>query len=112
MKIVLLGYMGSGKSFIGQKLAQKMNLKHYDLDEYIERKEQMSIAKIFSEKGEVYFRKIEHIYLKEIVNIDQNFVLSLGGGTPCYFNNMDMLLNNDIKTIYLKTSVTVLVERL
>ncbi|QTD37829.1 shikimate kinase [Polaribacter batillariae] len=112
MKIVLLGYMASGKSTIGKKLAKKLYLNFIDLDEYISEKEKMSISEIFSTKGEIYFRKIEHEYLKEILNSDEKIVLSLGGGTPCYANNMDVILRSNAKSIYIKASINTLVERL
>ena len=67
MRIVLLGYMASGKSSIGKKISKDLNTNLIDLDDYIIEKEKMSISEIFSEKGEIYFRKIEHKYLKEIL---------------------------------------------
>ncbi|QOD61447.1 shikimate kinase [Polaribacter haliotis] len=112
MKIVLLGYMASGKSTIGKKLAKKLYLNFIDLDDYISEKEKMSISEIFGTKGEIYFRTIEHKYLKEILNSDKKFVLSLGGGTPCYANNMGAILNTVAKSVYIKASINSLVERL
>ncbi|MEE9407433.1 MAG: shikimate kinase [Polaribacter sp.] len=112
MKIVLLGYMASGKSTIGKKLAKKLYLNFIDLDNYIEDKEKMTISTIFKVKGEIYFRLIEHKYLKEILNSDEKCVLSLGGGTPCYANNMELINNSKAISIYLKTSIKTLVERL
>ncbi|QNM86440.1 shikimate kinase [Polaribacter pectinis] len=112
MKIVLLGYMASGKSTIGKQLAKKLYLNFIDLDDYIEEKEKMSISTIFKEKGEIYFRRIEHIYLKEILNSDEKLVLSLGGGTPCYANNMDFINTTNAISVYLKTTIKTLVERL
>ena len=67
MKIILLGYMGSGKTTIGIQLAKKLFLNFTDLDEFIEEKEQKSIKEIFEQKGEIYFRKIEHKYLKQFI---------------------------------------------
>ena len=88
MKIVLLGYMASGKSTIGKQLSKKLSVQFLDLDDYISEKEQMSISEIFDKKGEVYFRLIEHKYLKAVLEKEEDFILSLGGGTPCYANNM------------------------
>ena len=68
MIITLLGYMTSGKSTIGRELSQKLQYKFIDLDDYIEENEGKSIGEIFKSKGEIYFRKIEHQYLKEILN--------------------------------------------
>ncbi|WP_440121634.1 shikimate kinase [Tenacibaculum sp. Ill] len=113
MKIVLLGYMASGKSTIGRNLAEKMEIPFVDLDEYIEKKEERTVSEIFEQKGEIYFRKQEHIYLKELLEQEKNFILSLGGGTPCYAGNMDVLLSfNDVKSVYLKTSIDTIVDRL
>ena len=110
MQIVLLGYMGSGKSTIGKKLAASLQLDFIDLDQYIAQKEDCSITNIFSSKGEIYFRKLEQKALKEIMNSERNFVLAVGGGTPCYGNNIDLI--NASTSVYLKTSVKVLYDRL
>jgi shikimate kinase len=113
MKIILLGYMASGKSTIGRILAEKMQIPFIDLDDYIEKKEEKTISEIFETKGEIYFRKQEHIYLKELLEKQEDFILSLGGGTPCYAGNMDVLLSfNDAKSVYLKTSINTIVDRL
>lgn len=113
MKIVLLGYMASGKSTIGRILAEKKQISFIDLDTYIEEKEKMSVSDVFKEKGEIYFRKQEHVYLKELLDKNEDFVLSLGGGTPCYAGNMNVLLSyNDVTSIYLKTSIQTIMERL
>ena len=69
MKIVLLGYMASGKSAVGKILAQRLKMQFFDLDEYIEESEKLTISQIFSDKGEIYFRKKESEYLKELLNL-------------------------------------------
>ncbi|WP_430401141.1 shikimate kinase [Flavobacterium sp.] len=112
MKIVLVGYMGSGKSTIGKMLSENVGIPFYDLDEIIEKQEGMSIKKIFIEKGEVYFRKLEHSVLNVFINTNEDFVLSLGGGTPCYANNHEVLKMSDVASFYLKNSVDTLCERL
>jgi shikimate kinase len=112
MRIVLLGYMASGKSSIGKRIAKSLNISFIDLDDYIIAKENQSIADIFSNKGEIYFRKIEHLYLKEILENEKNFILSLGGGTPCYANNMELIKNSKATSIYLQGNVPTLVKRL
>lgn len=112
MKIVLLGYMASGKSSIGRRLSKKINLPLIDLDHYIEAKEGMTISEIFKNKGEIYFRKIENIYLKEIIDKNEDYILSLGGGTPCYGNNMEVINGSDALSIYLKATVNKLANRL
>jgi len=113
MKIILLGYMGIGKTTIGIQLARKLFLNFTDLDDFIEEKEQQSIKEIFKQKGEIYFRKIEHKYLKQFINENESYVLSLGGGTPCYAGNLDLILK-DKKSLsfYLRGSIPTLFKRL
>jgi len=112
MKIVLLGYMGSGKSIIGKKLSEKLHYNFYDLDDLIEKEEAMSVAELFLLKGEIYFRKIEHQIFATLLSNSDDFVLSLGGGTPCYSNNHLLLKNPNIVSVYLSASVNTLFERL
>ncbi|MGK0413810.1 MAG: shikimate kinase [Polaribacter sp.] len=112
MKIVLLGYMASGKSSVGKKMAKSLAMNFIDLDDYIIEHEKMSIPTIFKNKGEIYFRLIEHQYLKEILSLDKDFILSLGGGTPCYGNNMEEINKEDTISIYLNGSIATLVKRL
>ena len=112
MKIVLLGYMASGKSSIGKRLSKKLSMRFLDLDDYIIEKEGMPISKIFETKGEVYFRLIENKYLKEILAKDEDFILALGGGTPCYANNMEEVKKGDTLSIYLQGSTATMIERL
>lgn len=113
MKIVLIGYMGSGKSTIGQQLAKSLNYNFIDLDQAIENEEEQSISEIFSKKGEIYFRKKERKVLETILAATSNIVLATGGGTPCFGNNMGFMESvEDSTTIYLKTSNEVLTERL
>lgn len=110
MIIALLGYMGVGKSSIGAKLASNLGYKFVDLDSYIEEKEKLSIPELFKTKGEIYFRKKEHLYLKELYNLKSNIILSLGGGTPCFYGNMEII--NSQKSIYLKLQPKYLADRL
>lgn len=113
MKVILLGYMTSGKTAVGKVLSKKLFLPFIDLDKYIAEKEEMSISEIFKTKGEIYFRKIEHLHLKELLASEDKFVLSLGGGTPCYAGNMELISNNSNTTsIYLEANIPTLVERL
>lgn len=111
MKIVVLGYMCSGKSLVSSSLAKKMNLNYIDLDAFIEEKENQKITTIFKDKGEIYFRKIEKDALKEILKTKNNFILAVGGGTPCYYNNMDMI-NKFATSYYLNVSTPVLMSRI
>lgn len=111
MKIVLLGYMGSGKSSVGKVLAERLDLDFIDLDNYIEIKEELTIAEIFTQKGEIYFRIKETEYLTKLLDSNNDFVLSLGGGTPCYSNN-SQLIKEKSTAIYLKASLNTLYNRL
>ena len=111
-KIILLGYMGCGKSTIAKLLAKKVCLPYFDLDEIIEKKEKSSVKNIFSEKGEIYFRKLEHEIFSDLIKNQESFVLSLGGGTPCYANNHELLNDENVFSIYLSGSVATLFERL
>ena len=113
MKIVLIGYMGSGKTAVGKILAHELQIPFMDLDAEIEKQLGCSISQIFSDKGEIYFRKQENIVLQRLLAENENFVLATGGGTPCYGNTLEMLLNNkEITTIYLKVSIQTLEARL
>ena len=111
-KIIILGYMGSGKSTIGQFLSENTGIPFYDLDKYIEEKHQNSIKAIFETKGEIFFRKLEHQYLNELLNLDEEIIISLGGGTPCYANNHLHFEKENILSYYLKGSIKTLSERL
>lgn len=113
MKIILLGYMGSGKTTIGKHLSKKIYTPFYDLDQYIEQQEQTSISEIFKNKGEIYFRKKEHLYLKKFLNDHEEYILSLGGGTPCYAGNMELILTEEnAVSIYLQANISTLKERI
>lgn len=111
MKIVLLGYMGCGKSAISKELSNRLNLTRIDLDDFIEEKEKSTIADIFSKKGEIYFRRLETECLKELLEQKEDCILSLGGGTPCFGTNME-LVNNKATSVYLNATVPTLVDRL
>ncbi|MCF8320529.1 MAG: shikimate kinase [Flavobacterium sp.] len=111
-KIILLGYMGSGKSTIAKLLANLTSISYLDLDEIIEKQENSSVKKLFSDKGEIYFRKLEHQILAALIQNQDSFILSLGGGTPCYSNNHEFLKADHVISIYLNASVDTLYERL
>ncbi|WP_422350646.1 shikimate kinase [Flagellimonas sp.] len=112
MKVVLVGYMASGKSSVGKPLADEMGLEFIDLDHYIEEQQQMTITEIFREKGEIFFRKLEHEMLLKVLTENEAIVLSTGGGTPCYGTNMDTILRHADHSIYLQLPVSSLVERI
>ncbi|HAX92601.1 MAG TPA: shikimate kinase [Bacteroidales bacterium] len=109
-RIFLVGFMGSGKTTAGRKLASRLGWSFIDLDELIERDNGMSVAKIFAERGEEWFRTVESNALREIGN-NRNTVISTGGGTPCFFGNMEFMLKNGL-TVYLKMTPEKLNRRL
>ncbi|GGG56470.1 shikimate kinase [Epilithonimonas arachidiradicis] len=102
--------MGSGKSHVSKNLSQKINFKLIDLDQKISDEHQKSVAEIFQTKGEIYFRKEEKRILEEILNSEENIILSLGGGTPVYYDNME-IINQNSKSIFLRASVKTLTDR-
>lgn len=113
MIVILMGYMASGKSTFGRILAKRLKYEFLDLDDFIEDKENSLVSDIFKLKGEIHFRKLETRYLEELLSSGKNMVLSLGGGTPCYANNMEIILKaNKAKSIYLKASIPTLITRL
>lgn len=112
MKIVLVGYMGSGKTTIGKLLAKELEISFLDLDEVIQNGVGDSIPNIFNAKGEIFFRKKENEYLNAVLSNKNNFILSTGGGTPCYSGNMKTMLDLADHVFYLKISIPGLVKRL
>ena len=108
MKVFFIGMMGSGKTTLAKKLSELMNKSYVDIDDLIELKENMSISEIFSNYGEDYFRKIENITLRSISNSE---IIACGGGIIINKNNRKFLKENGF-TIYLKTSLPILVKRL
>ncbi len=111
--LVLMGYMGSGKSVIGKRLAELKSVKYIDLDHYIESNEKISISMMFKQRGELHFRKKERFYLKNLLSKNFPCVISLGGGTPCYFDNVDYIIQKKtLQSLYLKTSPSALASRL
>lgn len=109
--IILIGFMGSGKSTFGQLIANKLSCDFVDTDHYIERKEGRSISDIFSDDGEEYFRSLETEVLKELLTSDKRQVLALGGGTPLRKENRELIKNGGY-TIFLKISAAEAYERL
>src|SRR3954466_15372966 len=111
MRIYLIGFMGSGKTHWGKRLSHRIEIPFYDLDEEIVRAEQRSIQQIFHDKGEEYFREKERDMLEAITDDHKALILSCGGGTPCFFNNIDFMKQNGT-VIWLNTAVDALVDRL
>ena len=108
--IFLIGFMSSGKSKIGRQLAKKLNRTFIDLDAAIEKKEGRSISEIFEKEGEEAFRLLETNALKDIEE-NASLVLALGGGTPCYHDNIQLIKEKG-KSIYLKIDEGILIGRL
>ena len=109
-RIVLIGYMGSGKTTVGKALAKDIGLPFYDLDWYIESRMRKKVSQIFAEQGEEGFRRIERNMLHEVAEFE-DVVISCGGGTPCFFDNIDYL-NQQAQVIYLKATPEVLHKHL
>jgi len=110
MRIFLIGYMGSGKTTLGRSLSAILGYRITDLDEEFESRYKVSIQDFFSRYGEAPFRQLEQKLLIEYID-DEDVVISTGGGTPCYANNMDLMLKHGI-TVYLKMNPQELTERL
>ena len=109
-RIIIIGYMGSGKTTVGHALSQDLNLPFYDLDWYIESRMHSTVKEIFDTKGEEGFRRIEHNMLHEVAEFE-DVIISCGGGTPCFFDNMDYL-NQQGETVFLKCTPDVLYQHL
>ena len=103
--------MGSGKTLVSKELSVLNNFKIFDLDTEISKQNNRSITEIFKEKGEIFFRKTEKEVLEKILSTEKNIILSLGGGTPCYYNNIDSI-NEKTISVFLKTNVKTLAQRL
>ena len=109
--LFLIGFMGSGKSTTGQQLAKVVGADFQDLDEIIETAENQTIAQIFDNRGEHFFREIESHHLKTIQEGEHPKVVAVGGGTPCFLDNMDWM-NTNGTTIFLNPTVDILFNRL
>ncbi len=111
MKIFLIGFMGSGKTHWGRLLSQKLNLPFFDLDEQVVSHEEKPINEIFAENGEEYFRLVEKDMLHIITESHDSFIMACGGGSPCYFNNIDYM-NRSGTTVWINTPVETIFQRL
>lgn len=110
--IVLIGYMGCGKSTVGSALATAVGYRFIDLDHFLELKHQATVPDLFKTKGVKAFRDLEHQALVEVLQTNTPTVLSLGGGTPCYHDNISLLQQATNKVFYLESSPAVLAARL
>lgn len=109
-RILLVGFMASGKTTLGKALASDLGLQFVDLDHYIENRYHCTIAQLFAERGEEAFRQIERNILHEVAEFE-DVVISTGGGTPCFFDNMDYM-NAQGTTVFLEASPEVIYTRL
>ena len=109
-RIILIGYMGSGKTTVGKALSKETGMMFYDLDWYIESRMRKTVSQIFAEKGEEGFRKIEYNMLHEVAEFE-DVIISCGGGTPCFFDNMDYIRSVG-ESVYLKATPEVLAQHL
>ncbi|MGI9159021.1 MAG: shikimate kinase [Saprospiraceae bacterium] len=109
-RLFLLGFMGSGKSYWGRRLAGLLHLPCYDLDAYIAENEQKEITALFLEQGEAHFRALERRYLQALIALEPA-VIATGGGTPCFFDNMDIMLSAGC-CVYLEEPEDILFQRL
>jgi shikimate kinase len=105
-RIILIGYMGSGKTTVGKALAKEIGLPFYDLDWYIENRMRRKVSQIFADRGEEGFRQIERNMLHEVAEFE-DVVISCGGGTPCFFDNVDYM-NQQGQVVYLRCEPEVL----
>lgn len=110
IRIILIGYMGAGKTTLGKKLSKELGLPFFDLDWYIENRFCKTVSELFAERGEEGFRKIERSMLHEVAEFE-DVIISAGGGTPCFFDNMEYM-NHQAETIYLKAAPDVLSHHL
>ena len=109
-RIILIGYMGAGKTTVGKALAKELGLQFYDLDWYIESRMRKTVPQIFAERGEEGFRLVERNMLHEVAEFE-DVVISCGGGTPCFFDNIDYM-NGQGDVVYLKATPDVLYRHL
>lgn len=105
-RIIIIGYMGAGKTTVGKALSKELGIPFYDLDWYIESRMRKTVAQLFAERGEENFRQIEYNMLHEVAEFE-DVIISCGGGTPCFFDNIDYM-NEQGETIYLKATPEVL----
>ena len=110
-KIILIGMMGSGKSTIAQKLAHRLGFSLFECDEIFEKKFKIKIKDYFKQFGEENFRKEEENILKDLIKKD-NFIISTGGGVVLNKNNRNLIFNDEILSIYLKSSVGAIFDRI
>lgn len=109
-RIFLIGFMGAGKTTLGKALAKELGLSFVDLDWYTEERYHQTISELFSGRGEAGYRKLEQQMLHEVAEFEE-VIISVGGGTPCFFDNMEFM-NNQGDTVFLQVNPAVLFRRL
>jgi Shikimate kinase len=110
IRIFLTGYMGAGKTTLGKAFARELDIPFVDLDWYIEERFHKSIGELFAMRGEASFRDLERNMLHEVAEFD-DVIVSTGGGTPCFYDNMDYM-NRKGKTVFLDVHPNILFQRL
>ena len=110
LTVYIIGMPGTGKTHFGRTLAQSMKMQFYDMDELVERNEKTNIRQLVQDKGENYFRNLEHQILKSTLNYN-NCVIACGGGTPLHFNNMELMKSNGI-VLWLNTDLSIIRSRI
>jgi len=110
VRIFLIGYMGAGKTTLGKALARELGISFIDLDWHIEERYHKSIRELFAERGEASFRELERTMLHEVAEFE-NVIISTGGGTPCFFDNMEYM-NRYGQTVFLDVHPDILFRRL
>jgi len=111
MKIFLIGFMGSGKTHWGKLLSEKLGMRFFDLDDQVAENSEKTIVEIFEKEGEEKFRLMEKDILHIITESQDSFIMACGGGTPCYFNNIEYLKLSGT-TVWINTPLEVLFSRL
>ena len=109
-RILLIGFMAAGKTTLGKALARELGLQFIDLDHYIENRYRSTVSQLFAERGEEAFRQIERNMLHEVAEFE-DVIIATGGGTPCFFDNMDYM-NGQGTTVFLEASVDTIHTRL
>lgn len=110
-KIFLVGLPGSGKTTMGLELAVHLSMQFVDLDQDIEKLQKQAITTLFETKGEAHFRQLEHLQLKNVIGELPNFVMATGGGTPCFFDNMEIMKKSG-ETIFIDTPIESIKRRI
>jgi shikimate kinase len=111
MRIFLIGFMGSGKTYWGKQLATQLKIPFFDLDDVIAGQENKTVSEIFSKSGEEAFRIKEREVLESLIDENASMVLSCGGGTPCFFNNIERMKKYGV-VVWLNTHIEILLTRL